>query len=275
MTLRVVKIFLFITLIFAQQLLAIQVRWNSGEFPMDQISGAARVELGSFGSFTPTAENADEWGEHWSSADATEYSEVVGGFSSVFSYGESFQGAVYMWLADYRGNWILLTSPAWTWPDLTIPVEFPRLFETTDDRTVAVVGEVILGSATEHLRSELVSAPAFSGIFGGWLQERGLSDGSGDADGDGFSNLEEFARGGDPHVFGDLMRVRPLLTLSKGVSVPGLIHPQVRVRLEKSDDLLNWEFASTSNEVVSGSSVLRPLDGDAEKFWRVDYRLLN
>jgi len=253
---------------------AATINWRSRAVIMDGVDGAAQAELGTFGSFTPTRENVSEWLENWQAVDSTPYDEENGLFASTADFTDVLSGSAYLWLADFSGNWILLTNSNWQWPAGEFPPPFPRDFFTTDPGTIAVLGTLTQDSATEHLETEFVAAPAHPSIYAGWLRMNGLGDQPGDDDGDGFSNLEEFARGGDPKVAGDLSCVTMVSRPVRQLIIPGTIHPQIRLELLASEDLKSWITVEFEQTQEGSNVVLLPEDLGPKQFFRVRYSLL-
>lgn len=209
---------------FAQ---AVTINWRSVQSPNPDLTVAVRVELGNFGSFRPTPDNVSEWLENWTRADGTDYNAGDGFFASSFDYQGGLTGQAFMWLADYRGNWILLTNPTWTWPDASSPIALPEDFFTSDPGTTAIVGVV---STEGRLTPESIRAPAPSVIFEGWLEERNVLA-EGDTDGDGRSNFEEFIYQSDPNSSDPLNPLRIEVADTVRLIFPAPIHPQIRMSL--------------------------------------------
>ncbi len=251
----------------------VTVNWRSKMLVNDGIIDGARVELGTFGSFVPTRDNVGEWHEHWQVADQTNYLGSNGLFASTFDLDQNLEGGVYMWLADFEGNWILLTNVGWVWPDVNSGLPLPKDYFTTDGMTVAVVGSINQTSSVDHLGTEMFEAPGPSGIFQMWLEHHGLANGGGDPDGDGWSNFDEFVRGGDPNVVGNLNCVEIEVGNEVVVRLQGGIHPQVRVEVEESSDLESWSVGSFEVDSRSPDLVLSGPRVGAKRFYRVCFTL--
>lgn len=164
--------------------------------------------LGYFeAGFTPTEENTEEWAVHWTTLDVSDYVPIVG-FSGVWDHdGVSTGKRGYIWGANRSlpsNEWVLLTASAWTVPP------FEELGADVDwiasDADSILVGEV---EADGGITTEVVSGepPLLSG--GEWQQlyfpEGDLTNlavvgWDADPDGDGLTNLVEFAFGAQPLV---------------------------------------------------------------------------
>jgi len=96
---------------------------------------------------------------------------------------------------------------------------------------------------------ELVIAAGFPE----WLAGFGLSDGEGDEDRDGASNLEEYLFGGDPTDSGSA----PRPTLADGIFSIDVRtdDPEMIVRAEVSGDLQGWSDLGLVEEVATASSL--------------------
>ena len=99
-----------------------------------------------------------------------------------------------------------------------------------------------------------------------------------DSDGDGFSNLFEYAAGGSPSVPGDVSQQASMVQVSSlnylQVRVPRtLIRPNILWSLERSSDMVNWTVASsvvisnTSSEIILRDS--SPVTAGERRFIRV------
>ncbi len=99
-----------------------------------------------------------------------------------------------------------------------------------------------------------------------------------DSDGDGFSNLFEYAVGGSPSVPGDVSQQASMVQVSSlnylQVRVPRtLIRPNILWSLERSSDMVNWTSASsvvisnTSSEIILRDS--SPVTAGERRFIRV------
>ena len=162
--------------------------------------------LGYFDSgFIPSAENTAEWASHWTTLDVSSYAPLSG-FSSTWIHDEMSTGRKgYIWGANRSlpaNEWILMSASTWSVPP------FDSLIADVDwissDANEVIVGEV---SATgEMVTSVGVGEPPFlSGdhwrelYFSDAEQNNALvSDWDADSDGDGMSNLAEFAFGTQP-----------------------------------------------------------------------------
>jgi hypothetical protein len=99
-----------------------------------------------------------------------------------------------------------------------------------------------------------------------------------DDDGDGYSNLFEYALGANPTSMADIRQSTEVAEASgqKYIQIAlsrSLIRPGLTWSLERSADMVNWT-AATSSAIVDTSSqlVLRdtlPLNGNEKRFIRV------
>ena len=243
----------------------VSINWRSVQSPQPDLTVAIRVELREFrGLCVPSVNNVDEWLQNWNRVDGTDYNASDGFFASTVDYNGNLEGAVYMWLADYRGRWVLLTNPNWTWPDVSSPIAFPEDFFTSDSGTVAVVGSI---GSDSSLSPQLVSAPAPRVIFEGWVEEQGLADSSGNADGDSLTDFEEFVFGTNPNIPNQPIELNILRAAEVFLTIDESIHPQIRL------EVLDLSNQSRSFEQIDDQTfkILNPnLDRD---FFKVRYSL--
>ena len=184
------------------------------------MTGQMVFELGVFDAgFTPTAENVALWASKWHRARLAFYNAknryVAGSFPVTSNAGPFAVGARgYLWGHDgscATGESLLLSSPGWMWPS-TNPLEFPVSW-TVDTATQAVIGQ--FKQAGFHMKTAAVTAPLPVLTYAEWrdrafstaqLADSGVSGPLADPDGDGFSNLVEFAFGGVPLLVDSLGR---------------------------------------------------------------------
>jgi len=268
-----------------------QIDWFSDAHSVHrQSSGLAldesfRFELGVFaGSFVPTVANIDQWAAHWVAAQRVAYVPAVAPFEGTGSFAGFYQVTTnpapfsagkkaYIWgfNRDYQdAQWILLSDSAWTWP-LADP--FNPLALEWNVAAASGPGEVILGSVNptgapfliETAVVAVASPPPTS-----WHQWRSdsfdaealadpLTSGpTADPDGDGLSNLEEYAYATPPmaaapraSVTGSVLTIEPDQFLA--LTVPLRPDRAVAVEVGVSDDLVLWDFAAANTVLVSES----------------------
>lgn len=267
------------------------VEWRSLPFQSNLTSSGSILSdewsfhLGYFDSdFIPTSSNTADWGDRWVTLDNAPYSIASARFSGVWvDTGEVPDGSKgYIWGLNRgasRPEWILLSASNWTFP---LPTSDPLNPSPGATWSVTNSNEVILGSVNvggNHLRTEAAvgQPPLLSGDD--WLQlvfspaERSnpaISAWDADPDGDGQTNLVEFAFGLNPQ---SPDQVATAFSLDAG-----FLEFEVR-RAERvgvayfgrvSSDLVTWfEDAASVALIQEGAGFLRYRDrtalGAAEK----------
>lgn len=283
-------------LILAQTTFSSEILWRCETTKLNEESSgrnfneAMIFELGAFqDGFIPSAENIEQWVEHWVTLDHTDFNSVNGVFASKvklennvapFTEGES----AYIWGFNYRGEWVLLKNEKWTWPDAEEEITFPSEFFTADETTVAVFGEVneSLGGSFYHLKTVQVALAAPAEVREGWRNEQfnpeqlvdsAISDWLADPDNDGRTNLEEFAlfldpnnRDADAFNLSFTAENRPVLSLN------GQQNPQARLAIELSVDLKKWNripFVFQNSEDKINFLLDRLENNESKVFYRV------
>lgn len=172
------------------------------------------AELGSFlAGFTPTAANTSQWAANWRAASRSAYQPATRFFAGSYSYNTNTApftaGArAYFWIfhpAAPQGEWLLLTTPSWTWPAGSAFDPFTTTWTSTD-ATQAIVGQV--PSVSGNLTSAAVlNSPLPPLTFAAWqalfftsteLANAAVSGAAADPDQDGASNLSEYAAATSP-----------------------------------------------------------------------------
>lgn len=162
--------------------------------------------LGHFSSFTPTAENTDQWSANWATVDAVNYKPTYGLFNGRHQISDSDPAGQqgYIWgvrrSRDYM-EWILITDPSWIWP--TNDPLGQKLNWMVGSATVAILGDINDGSYQMKTApvSELSPIPIIS--YELWAK-RFFADNDPNADPDADpnsnsrTNLEEFALDANP-----------------------------------------------------------------------------
>lgn len=266
--------------------------------PMD---AGFRFELGVFiNGFTPTSANTSQWAANWRSAQRTRYnpSSDVRRFTSAFIVEDNDApftvGAnAYCW--GFRGNaasgeWILIRNTAWTWPAPNPFSPFPLSWNAADAATpvtgVVILGSVIASGSPHLMQSAAVtnSAPPTTS-WAVWQADEldgvTLNGPNDDADGDGISNLIEFAFGTTPKTANTPVATPSSILDLNGqrylqITVPRRVDHAATLVIEVSSDLVNWSSGVSHTQVVSNTLAslvvrdLTPLSSSATKrFMRV------
>ncbi len=129
-----------------------------------------------------------------------------------------------------------------------------------------------------HLIPAVIRARSPAGVYQGWAMEFGVSGISEDPDGDGSTNLEEFAWGTHPLEAQDRAPEIHLMVASSGISLgaSGVLHPQIEGWIFESDDLT--EFLPRERVVIDVTTgalaVTLPLEGEpSRRFFQLRYFL--
>ena len=204
-------------LLAADQAEATQVDWNGLPFSTNLTSTGQPwddtwvAELGSFsGSFTPTSGNTAAWAASWRAASRSVFQPATSYFAGSYFYdanGAPFLAGVraYIWLFNPnapQGEWMLLTNPAWTWPAGSAFDPFITTWASSD-ATHAVVGQLPAAEwslkSAEVLNSALPPLPIMHWkefyFTAAEISNPAVSGNASDPDGDGASNVIEYAAG--------------------------------------------------------------------------------
>lgn len=205
--------------------------------------------LGYFGnSFSPTEQNRSQWAANWMTLDITDYDPAMSSFESIWANdGISEGNRGYIWALN-RNNldneWILMTGDSWFFP-LNSPIDPDVNWFTTDVTTLVAgsqqggtnfttektIGNPPLLDGSDWLDLNFEQAELNDSQVGGW---------NADPDQDGFSNLEEFAFGGDPKT-SDSVCIEPVMAGdSFQFRCPKLRQVAVSYLGEVSFDLVTW-----------------------------------
>ena len=191
---------------------------NSGD---GSLPGDFVWELGAFsGNFTPTASNVADWKAHWTPAARSLTNVPFGFFSRDFvlaSNAAPFHTGNNAWIWGYSmssgpGEWVLVGAPGWKWPAADPLNPFVVAWSTANLTANATVGTLnaTAGSPAIHIRTAAIPDPRPPAMtpetwrelyFETEIQNEApgtaLTD---DFEGDGRSNLLEFALGSSARV---------------------------------------------------------------------------
>jgi|GEM_PF-1384830 len=276
------------------------VNWSSNFFAAanrdstgGRLDGRYTFHLGVFhgapAGWEPTAANTAQWAQYWKTADAVSYNTLTSNFSSSYTAKAQVEGVSlggkrgYVWSCD-RGypaaEWMLLTNPLWIWPSAgsTAPGGFSTTW--TVDGSSAIVGQVgqvgqggvhlrtaaVLGSLPPLLRWEMWREAHFTpGEIVG--EDATVSGWQADPNGNGRTNLVEFAFGTEPRTarvdgapVEGTMEVGGERYLTLGVARDP--NAAVVITAEVSSDLVSWYSAGTHvtlEQETPGSLMFRKL----------------
>ena len=232
-------------------------------------------ELGAFTEgFVPSLANVSQWITHWHGVQRAIYDPSSQAYTNRYDvesndspYSQGSRGYVWGYGVD-TNEWILMTDAMWTWPKVG-GTGFPVSWSTRNATDVKV-GSVLTGGGLKTQDVGLAASP----ILGpkAWRQqvftpaeglELAVSGWDADPDEDGYSNLDEYALGGNPRIY------QPNLALSTSLESP--VGSEIRVtltrdrtrfataRLQHCLDLVSWEFsAAVERGGLDGEEALIP-----------------
>ena len=257
---------------------ASQIIWRS---PLDLVKtnylsdGSTEMEndfqfqLGAFlNEFIPTAENVDEWNQHWVAADSSPYNATTHLFASsviLENNAAPFQvnRDAYIWgFTGKHGTqeWILLKHQDWKWPASNGGIGFPINWNV-DPATVAVVGDVhgpdfVMKSDQVHINSTASPADQWlaTNFTSEQLQNTKISGWNANPDGDESTNLFEFLAGSDPFSPdpSPVAVSRSKLTITLTVALSEIALDAVTLTLQFSPNLKDWTDTDAVPEISSG-----------------------
>jgi len=169
-------------------------------------------ELGVFANgFVPSATNTAQWSANWVPAQRTKFTTKHNWFTSVFNVTSNtapfIVGApAYVWGfngSEAQGQWILFRSTDWTWPVADGNSPRPLLW-SAKDATVVVLGSLAPANGGVGLRplavaNSLPPVTTWGQFKADKMPDALLGNPADDADGDGISNILEFALGTAPN----------------------------------------------------------------------------
>ena len=245
--------------------------------------------LGHFSEgFSPSSANTASWSSQWTTVDISEYEPEGAFFGGAWSNdGDSVSVAQkgYIWGLN-RGSednqWVLMTADDWVFP-MDSPIN-PNVNWFTPDVTEVVIGEytegLLVTAATEGEPAFLFAEQWLEWQFDeAQLLNDSISGWEADPDGDGHSNLEEFAFGNDPQQ-ADVVRVEAEVV--NGVfrwSCPRVRNGEVVYFGRVSSDLNEWSEESSDvilDSVLSSRLIFRDLTpvGEGPRFGAVRVALI-
>ena len=162
------------------------------------------VELGAFTvGFEPSLVNRASWKANWFPIGREAYdvqSQEFDGEAQLSNNNVPFTTAnkVWVWVFDSSGNWNLFSNSSWKWPNTSFPIASPFPLQCSPaSANIVVAGST--SASNPQLTCELVTDAAGPGItFPQWAELKlpvGFRTKAGDYDGDGQSNLMEYALG--------------------------------------------------------------------------------
>ncbi len=253
--------------------------------------------LGAFDEgFTPTPANRAMWADHWTSGQASAYEGDLGIFSGEYQFFSNEAPFLttnkgYIWGYNCAGEWILVTGSHWTWPNINEPLAFPPSW-TINNATEVIVGATNTGGV--HIRTEAggegFNIPSFT--YADWresyftpaeIPDLSISGFDADPDGDGHSNLVEYAQGTNPRNLAKIDPARVIFVEHEGIIYPAFEfkvsqkNRGVTVVVGSTTDLENWSGAANVTLPFESEDSLQkifrsviPVSGGPRRFFRLE-----
>lgn len=252
--------FAWIVLASGTPVFAIQIVWQSerGQPHLksdgEAIDGSFVFELGAFEEgFVPSLSNVTEWAQNWQGLQRTIYDPVSASYTNRHDMASNdppfaLGGPGYVWGFGVDTNeWILMTDASWKWPGVG-GTGFPVSWSTRNANDIRVGAILSAGG----LQTQDVG-PADSPILGpeAWRmaaftdaerQDETISGWEIDPDGDGYTNLVEYALVGDPLVYDEGLSLS-VTAESPGLARATLVRNRGRfasVKMQSCSDLVSW-----------------------------------
>lgn len=163
------------------------------------------VEVGAFTvGFDPESGNRALWKANWHPIKRVNYFTDTQDFTAAVliennNVPYTTTNKIWVWVFDSSGNWNLFSNTSWLWPNTNFP-DF-GLPTTYSPSTANIVRAGSVSNSNPELTCELVTDAAGPGVtFPQWAELKlpeGFRTKGGDYDGDGQSNLMEYALGSD------------------------------------------------------------------------------
>ena len=286
---------------FITVLPAAQVNFSCTAFANHQDSNGSPIDeswvfsLGAFDpAFTPTSANVCDWKANWTTAQTVHYSTRTSFFTGVHFFDTNTSpfttsNSGYIWGYNGTGEWILITDPSWRWPNTTFPIIFPSNWDVSQ-ATQTIVGNINTGGVEMKMANvgSGCEVPAFSqqdwvnSHFGDDANNESIAGWNADPDGDGFSNLEEYALGSTPMDGSSRGRFCPAFVEDGGQEYGGVeliksaVAEGVIISIQSSMTLESWSgtglvFAINEPERLVLRSA-QPLASEGKRFYR--YRVI-
>jgi hypothetical protein len=236
------------------------------------------VEMGAFSpGFVPTAANRNVWLANWTRLHRVNYHAGLGTFSGVANLESNVSpfttsNRIWLWVYNRDGDWCLYSNSSWTWPN-TSGVS-PRPLNCSPANANIVVAGTVSNSTPRLVCEKVTNAGSPKVSFTEWANSvlpPGLRGKNQDADGDGQSNIMEYALGSDPNRRSEIAQV------VAPRSVAGLQHLGVRVNrgwgtgvnyvVQWSDNLITWHSTGLQT-VVDTPTTLEVIDPNPTGFFQ-------
>lgn len=221
-----------------------------------------QFQVGVFkNGFQPTALNTAQWLTHWQAAATVNYAETSKRFDGIFTVDNNlapFSSGAQGWVFGRRdtvtgSEWILFRSTSWTWPSPN-PMSPFTIDWSAAQATTVVLGQINPSGSPFLMRSAAVTS--WDQWRAAQLAGQSLDGPSDDPDGDGVTNLLEYAFGSSPTQPGPAPLTPATLVWVDGkrylqISVPRRSDRQVTWVVEVSGDLVQWHSGPAVTQVVT------------------------